>query len=125
MAEDETGDPSFDAIMDEIREAVEGNARQQQSKTDAFWDSLTVEQRISAFQAVTQRLHAAWKEGRSYRGTLYDVFGFPPHSYSVGMDSGYFWMHNALPEHDSELPPKAVERIVKGIQEDLEGESKA
>lgn len=125
MAEDETGDPSFDAILKEITEAIEAKSQKQKSESDAFWESLTVDQRMSAFQAVTERLHQAWKEGRSYRGVLYETFGFSPYAYTMGMDSGFFWMWNELPEHHSNLPPKVVERISEGIQEDLKGESKA
>lgn len=66
-------------------------------EADKFWNSLTHEQRMYVFVAVVSRIFTAEiEEGRSYRGTLYDVFGFGPEMYTIGMECGYMAIHNAL-----------------------------
>ena len=67
-------------------------------KNDTWWESeLSEEEREAAFYAVAKRIHRAEiKEQRSYRGTLYDVFGFGTHMYARGMDCGYMAIHNSI-----------------------------
>ena len=41
-----------------------------------------------------------FKGNGSYRGLLYDKFGFGPEAYSLGCDSGMFALHNAISTPD-------------------------
>jgi len=41
-----------------------------------------------------------FKDSGSYRGLLYDKFGFGPEAYSLGMSSGMFEVHNAISTPD-------------------------
>lgn len=72
----------------------------------AFWDSLSHDDRLKAFYVVTSKIY----EGdvtlrRSYRGVLYEVFGFDYSAYSVGMDSNYMELHNLIQETLDERKP--------------------
>ena len=67
------------------------------AECDTFWDSLPDEEQFLAFCAVVQRLHRGMlMENRSYRGVLYDTFGFGLQSYVYAQVSGFLDLHNAL-----------------------------
>jgi len=52
-----------------------------------------------------------FKDSGSYRGLLYDKFGFGLDSYSIGLDSGMFAVHNAI-----STPKENEERFNKLIK---------
>lgn len=77
-------------MFDERREA-------DQKAADAFWDSLSYEDRCNAFHAVVQRIHKGdIVDQGSYRWVLYDVFRFEADMYSRAMDCGYMDIHNSF-----------------------------
>ena len=64
---------------------------------DEFWNSLSEEDRLKAFGYVTRKIYQGdIIDKGSYRYVLYNVFGFGPESYELGMDSGYMAIHNAI-----------------------------
>lgn len=64
---------------------------------DTWWENLTYDEQLKAFYSVTKRIYQGdVKEHGSYRYVLYDVFGFAPDAYGVGMKSGYLAIHNAI-----------------------------
>lgn len=64
---------------------------------DTFWDNLSYEDKLKAFYAVTKRTCKAELEDQgTYRYALYDVFGFGPESYVIGMECGYMDLHNRV-----------------------------
>jgi hypothetical protein len=68
-----------------------------EAEADSFWDSLSSEDKLYAFYSVVSRIYKGEiKEQGSYRYVLYDVFGFGPESYAIGMDCGYMYLHNAI-----------------------------
>lgn len=70
---------------------------------ESFWDNLTSEERLSAFDCVIRRLYEGEiDQGRSYRGVLYDVFGFGPESYARAQMAGFLAIHNAIHTIDEE-----------------------
>lgn len=76
----------------EAREAYEKDA-------ESFWNSLPYDDKLKVFHAVVKRIYKAEIEDQgSYRYALYDVFGFDADAYVIGMDCGYFDLHNALCE---------------------------
>ena len=81
-------------------------------KNDTWWNGLTEEEREDAFYAVCRRIYdARVKDNRSYRGTLYDKFGFGLHMYRAGMECGFFALHNMLHEALEFEAMKAVTRF--------------
>lgn len=76
------------------------NLTEYQQNVKDWWDSLPQQQREDAFFFVMSKLfEAKIAESRSYRGMLYDVFGFEPNMYRMGMECGAFAISNAL--HDA------------------------
>lgn len=87
---------------DEMKELqrVYQEARDEYDKdTEAYWESLSYEDKLKVFYIVTKRIHKGDVIDRgSFRYVLYDIFGFDMDSYLVGMDSGYMEVHNAIAE---------------------------
>lgn len=64
---------------------------------DDYWNALSKEDQLKAFYSVCKRIYKGDIEDRgTYRYVLYDVFGFDGGSYILGMDCGYFVIHNHL-----------------------------
>jgi len=83
--------------FENIRQALEERERIDQVAADAFWASLSVEDKQNAFHAVVQRLkQGEIEEGGSYRYVLYDVFGFDLDMYVRGMSCGFMDLHNHI-----------------------------
>ena len=73
------------------------------NEEEAYWKSLTVDQQMAAFNCVIRRLYdGEINEQRSYRGVLYDVFGFGPESYARAQMAGFLAIHNAIHTIDEE-----------------------
>jgi hypothetical protein len=65
--------------------------------SENFWQSLTYEQKLLAFSAVMTRLvKGELQDQGSYRYVLYDIFGFGPESYGIGMITGFIDLHNSI-----------------------------
>ena len=89
-------DKLFAALKD-FSEAEAEAVSEYETKNNEWWNALTEEEREDAFYAVCKRIYEARvKEDRSYRGTLYGKFGFDPGMYRMGMECGFFTMHNML-----------------------------
>lgn len=93
-------------ILDGLHEYHKEATEKYDKEANAFWDSLTTEQQMIAFYVITKRIsdHELNDPFASYRYMLYDVFGFPPESYAIGMASGFLDLHNSIltPEEMSE-----------------------
>lgn len=62
-----------------------------------YWNSLTKEQQLDLFCCVVRRLvKGELVDKRSYRGVLYDTFGFGLESYTLAQDAGFIELHNAI-----------------------------
>lgn len=91
-------DKLFSALAD-FSEAEAKAVAEYETKNNEWWNGLTEEEREDAFYAVCKRIYEARVvEDCSYRGTLYGKFGFAPHTYRLGMECGFFTMHNMLHE---------------------------
>jgi len=86
-------------------------------ETDAWWNQLSIEDRERAFYSVVKRIYDnEIAEQSSYRYILYDVFGFGPEYYGLGMACGFMSLHNAIktPEEETILANyKAAPRQTK------------
>jgi hypothetical protein len=82
-----------------FNDAMEGIKNEEED----YWKSLTVDQQMAAFNCVIRRLYdGEINEQRSYRGVLYDVFGFGPESYARAQMAGFLAIHNAIHTIDEE-----------------------
>ena len=83
--------------LDELRESLQEAHAEYEAENDAWWNGLTEEEREDAFYAVIKRMYQAEVTNRrTYRGALYDVFGFDMGMYGQGMSCGYFNLHNMI-----------------------------
>lgn len=81
----------------ELQQAYQEGAARYEKECDDFWETLSYEDKLKAFYSVCKRLYQGEiKERRSYRGVLYDVFGFDLDAYGVGMECRYMELHNAI-----------------------------
>jgi len=72
-----------------------------ETKNNEWWNGLTEQEREDAFYAVCKRIYdGRVNDNRSYRGILYDKFGFAPYMYRAGMECGFFALHNMLREEN-------------------------
>lgn len=76
-----------------FNEAVEENKKRYNAK----WESLTDEDQIDYFCAIMERVHEGdVVQKRSYRGVLYDIFGWGPEAYMAAQCAGYLDIHNMI-----------------------------
>jgi len=88
-------------------------------KAKEYFKSLSEEDQLLVFFHITNSIFENYYEDKSsYRGLLYSKFEFSSDSYSLGMDSGMFAIHNDLtiPE-DKE---KMLKLIVKFLNLELD-----
>ena len=82
----EKGRNAFKEAMDSIEEDQE-----------KFWSSLSTEDQLKAFCCVVRRIYKGEIiEPRSYRGILYDVFGFGLEAYAQAQCAGFLALHNSI-----------------------------
>lgn len=77
-----------------------------EDESEKYWNSLTKEQQLDVFCAVSRRIMKGELEDKgSYRYVLYDVFDFGPEAYAPAQMAGYLSIHNAIKDfdHDSRL----------------------
>ena len=80
----------FAALVEEIKAGEE-----------AVWNRLSKTEQLQVFCAVVRRIHEGeLVQGRSYRGVLYDTFGFGLEAYMRAQLAGYMDLHNAIFTHD-------------------------
>ena len=72
------------------------------AEREAYWESLTHDQQLKCFCAVVERIAEGESERRSYRGILYEVFGFGPESYTQAQMAGFLELHNAIFLHKND-----------------------
>ncbi len=76
----------FIKVMKEIEESEE-----------QFWNSLSHEEKLCCFNSVCRRIYQGEIiNKKSYRGLLYDVFGFDTSSYARAQMAGYLAIHNSI-----------------------------
>jgi hypothetical protein len=83
-----------------------------ENESEAFWNSLSEDERLKVFCAVSRRIHRGEIEDRgSFRYVLYDVFGFGPEAYMVAQDAGFLNIHNAIYTAESETYKDLVKNL--------------
>jgi hypothetical protein len=81
---------------------IEEEALKQYSlKAKEYFKSLDMDDQLLVFFHITNVIFENYfNDNGSYRGLLYDKFGFGPEAYSLGCDSGMFTLHNAISTPD-------------------------
>lgn len=80
-----------------VRDKVLQAEQEYEDSCDQYWDSLDYEEQLKAFYSVVKRINKGDVQERgSYRYVLYDVFGFGPDAYTIGMNCGYMTIHNLI-----------------------------
>ena len=91
---------------------------------ETWWENLPTEQQQWAFYSVCRGIYDGdVMQRRSYRGVLYDVFGWGPEAYVLGMEARYMEIHNLLWDA-MEGDTKYSERDLKRINQELEDAAK-
>jgi len=81
----------------ELLKIEEEVQEQYTKKAKEYYDSLGMDNQLLLFFYITNIIFENYfKDNGSYRGLLYDKFGFGPEAYSLGMDSGMFTLHNSI-----------------------------
>ena len=100
-------DPKFIEASNAFNEAMD----KFQKEADDHWNSLPYDDRLKIFCAVSKLIYQGEiRDGKSYRGMLYDTFGFEPDAYAVAQCAGYMSIHNAI--YDGERVFKTLEDFV-------------
>ena len=91
-------------VMDALHEsgrALQRAADDWQQMANSYYSSLEPEEQLWAFCAVVEKLcQGELDEGRSYRGILYDTFGWGPEAYAAAQHAGFLGLHNSIYRFD-------------------------
>jgi hypothetical protein len=80
--------------LQELRKAWRESELQTKTEDQAWWDSLTMDERARAFRQVVSLIYKAEvKERGSYRHAMYDIFEI---DYLDGMMCNYMDLHNLI-----------------------------
>ncbi len=80
--------------LQELRKAWRESELQTKAEDQAWWDSLTMDERARAFRQVVSLMYKAEVEERgSYRYAMYDVFNI---DYLDGIMCNYMELHNLI-----------------------------
>jgi hypothetical protein len=64
---------------------------------DEAWNALDYDTQLKMFYSVVKRLvKGELRDKGTYRWVLYDVFGFQPDAYALGMQCGFLELHNSI-----------------------------
>ena len=84
-------------ILVETGNAFMEDMKATEDQQEQFWNSLSKEDQIKCFCAVSRRIYRGEIEERgTYRYVLYQVFGFGPEAYVQAQDAGYLAIHNTI-----------------------------
>jgi len=80
-----------------LSDACNKAAKEYETETDDWWNNLSYDDKLRAFYSVIKRVYdGEIKQQGSYRYVLYDVFGFGPDAYGMGMECGFMDIHNSI-----------------------------
>jgi alanyl-tRNA synthetase len=98
-----------DELYDEFARIEKSLEKEQEE----FWNSLSKEDQLKAFCAVMRRLvQGELVDQRSYRGVLYDTFGFGLESYLQAQLAGYMAIHNSIvPKEKVGTSPTSLDSV--------------
>lgn len=87
-------------VMDELHEtgnAFAKAAAEYQQMANSYYSGLEPEEQLWAFCSIVEKLcKGELDEYRSYRGILYDIFGWGPEAYAAAQCAGFLGLHNSI-----------------------------
>lgn len=90
-------------VLSDASQAYQKAAEEYEAEASAWWEALPYDDKLRAFYSVVKRIHDGdIKQQGSYRYVLYDIFGFGPDAYGLGMECGYMSLHNAIKTDEEE-----------------------
>ena len=90
-------DKTFLDELNKTSNAFNEAMKEIENQEEAWWNSLTEDERINAFCCVSRRIYQGdVKEKRSFRGILYDICQFGPEAYVAAQHAGYLTIHNLI-----------------------------
>jgi hypothetical protein len=90
----------MDALHESGREFTRA-ADAYQQMANSYYSGLEPEEQLWAFCAVVEKLcKGELDERRSYRGILYDIFGWGPEAYATAQHAGFLGLHNSIYRFD-------------------------
>lgn len=105
-------------VLDKLHEAGKSFSQamdEYQQLANSFYSGLEPEEQLWAFCAIVEKLcKGELEEGRSYRGILYDTFGWGPEAYATAQCAGFLSLHNSIYKFDD------LEHVFKNTLEELE-----
>lgn len=105
-------------VMDQLHETGREFAKAAdswQQMANSYFSGLEPEEQLWAFCAVVEKLcKGELDENRSYRGVLYDTFGWGPEAYAVAQHAGFLSLHNSIYRFED------LETVFKNTLEELE-----
>jgi hypothetical protein len=105
------GDDEWQEMTAQFEQSFKDLEQQQEQ----YWASLTKEQQLDLFCCVVRRLvKGEIEDNRSYRGILYDTFGWGPEAYAIAQMAGYINLHNAI------FKKERIHEILVGVLKDVE-----
>lgn len=109
---------------DEWREMTaqfEQSFKDLEQQQEEYWASLTKEQQLDLFCCVVRRMvKGEIDDNRSYRGILYDIFGWGPEAYATAQMAGYINLHNAI--FKKERIHEILVSVLKDVDIDIDPE---
>jgi hypothetical protein len=82
---------------EEIANMMEESAKKYEVECEEYWNNLSYEEQLKAFYSVVKRIYKGDViDQGSYRHVLYEVFGFKPDAYIIGMECNYLELHNHI-----------------------------
>jgi hypothetical protein len=83
--------------LSEIGQTIQDAMESIERDEEAWWNSLSSDQQISALCCVSRRIYKGdIQDNGTYRYVLYNVFGFGPESYARAQMAGYLAIHNSI-----------------------------
>ena len=112
--------PEWKEACQSYQKAVE----EYNQKMTAWWENLPSEEQQWAFYNVCRLIYKGDVEDkRSYRGVLYDTFGWGPEAYVIGMEARYMEIHNLLGdglEFQETISQREIDRINQELHDAAE-----
>lgn len=87
-------------VMDALHESGRDFAKAMdayQQMANSYYSGLEPEEQLWAFCSIVEKLcKGELDENRSYRGILYDTFGWGPETYAPAQCAGFLGLHNSI-----------------------------
>lgn len=88
---------NFKAALEDLAKSEEEAENHFHTQAEDAWNKMSHDEQLMAFYSVVKRItKGELEDDGTYRYILYDIFGFGPESYRVGMSCGFMQLHNAI-----------------------------